>query len=169
MELALLGLLSEGPLHGYELRKRVGVMVGPVRALSYSVLYPLLRRMLLSGFIKEIELIASSRRERITYEITPLGRERFRLLSEESSSELEEDELFGILFSFFGTTSRKSRVDILQERLMKIRAREELLTKQEGAIGIALDRYFEEWRQHNLESMKREIQWLQKMIEQESK
>ena len=169
MELALLGLLLEGPLHGYELRKRVGMMVGPVRALSYSVLYPLLRRMLLSGFIKEIERNASSRRERITYEITSLGRERFRILSEESGSEVGEDELFGIVFSLFGSTSRKSRLHVLQERLNKIIARHDLLTKQESALGVALDRYFEEWRNHNLDSMKREIQWLHKMIEMESK
>ena len=39
LEFALLGLLSQGPLHGYELRKRMTAIYGPFRALSFSVLY----------------------------------------------------------------------------------------------------------------------------------
>ena len=38
LEFALLGLLSQTPLHGYELRKRMGAIFGPFRALSFSVL-----------------------------------------------------------------------------------------------------------------------------------
>ena len=46
LEFALLGLLSQSPLHGYELRKRMSAIFGPFRALSFSVLYPQLRRMM---------------------------------------------------------------------------------------------------------------------------
>ena len=35
LELAVLGLLHESPLHGYELRKRVNTLLGPLRAISY--------------------------------------------------------------------------------------------------------------------------------------
>ena len=53
LEFALLGLLSQSPLHGYELRKRMGAIFGPFRALSFSVLYPQLRRMMEAGLIAE--------------------------------------------------------------------------------------------------------------------
>ena len=53
LEFALLGLLSQAPLHGYELRKRIGTIFGPFRALSFSVLYPQLRRMMEAGLIEE--------------------------------------------------------------------------------------------------------------------
>ena len=53
LEFALLGLLSQGPLHGYELRKRMSAIYGPFRALSFSVLYPQLRKMLVAELIKE--------------------------------------------------------------------------------------------------------------------
>ena len=53
LEFALLGLLSQTPLHGYELRKRMGTIFGPFRALSFSVLYPQLRRMMEAGLIEE--------------------------------------------------------------------------------------------------------------------
>ena len=38
LELAVLGLLHESPLHGYELRKRVNTLLGPLRAISYGSL-----------------------------------------------------------------------------------------------------------------------------------
>jgi DNA-binding PadR family transcriptional regulator len=45
LEMAILGLLNEAPMHGYELRKRVLALLGGFRALSYGSLYPALRRM----------------------------------------------------------------------------------------------------------------------------
>ena len=53
LEFALLGLLSQGPLHGYELRKRMIAIYGPFRALSFSVLYPQLHRMVDQKLIEE--------------------------------------------------------------------------------------------------------------------
>ena len=40
LELAVLGLLHESPLHGYELRKRLNLLLGWARLLSYGSLYP---------------------------------------------------------------------------------------------------------------------------------
>jgi len=73
LEFALLGLLSQAPLHGYELRKRIGTIFGPFRALSFSVLYPQLRRMMEAGLIAETVMEATSRRSRIVYAITDKG------------------------------------------------------------------------------------------------
>jgi DNA-binding PadR family transcriptional regulator len=73
LEFALLGLLAQSPLHGYELRKRISAIFGPFRALSFSVLYPQLRRMLEAGLIKETTAESESRRSRIVYAITKAG------------------------------------------------------------------------------------------------
>ena len=56
LEFALLGLLAENSLHGYELRKRLTSIFGPFRALSFSVLYPQLKRMLEAGLIAQAEV-----------------------------------------------------------------------------------------------------------------
>ena len=40
LETAILGLLNESPLHGYELRKRLNLLLGSFRAFSYGTLYP---------------------------------------------------------------------------------------------------------------------------------
>ena len=52
LEFALLGLLSDSALHGYELRKRLMTIFGPFRALSFSVLYPQLKRMVIAQSIE---------------------------------------------------------------------------------------------------------------------
>ncbi|MCW2550165.1 MAG: PadR family transcriptional regulator, partial [Mycobacterium sp.] len=36
LEFAVLGLLAESPLHGYELRKRLNALLGTFRAFSYG-------------------------------------------------------------------------------------------------------------------------------------
>ena len=43
LELAVLGLLHESPMHGYELRKRLSSVLGAFRAFSYGSLYPCLK------------------------------------------------------------------------------------------------------------------------------
>ena len=53
LELAILGLLLESPMHGYELRKRLTGLLGAFRAFSYGSLYPALRRMQADGLIAE--------------------------------------------------------------------------------------------------------------------
>ena len=41
LELAILGLLQESPMHGYELRKELATKLGAIRAaISYGSLYP---------------------------------------------------------------------------------------------------------------------------------
>ena len=83
LELAVLGLLHETPLHGYELRKRLNTVLGWGRVLSYGSLYPALKKMLKAGWIAEDLSSAPatvSRRQRIVYALTPSGEERFRAL-----------------------------------------------------------------------------------------
>ena len=114
LEFALLGLLSQSPLHGYELRKRMGTIFGPFRALSFSVLYPQLRRMVEAGLIEETVVDSPSRRSRIVYDITDKGQASFENLTETVSPETWEDEGFEIRFAFFSPTSSKNRVRILE-------------------------------------------------------
>ena len=45
LEIAVLGLLNESPMHGYELRKRLADLLGTFRAFSYGSLYPTLRKL----------------------------------------------------------------------------------------------------------------------------
>ena len=54
LELAVLGLLHESPMHGYELRKQLTTKLGAFRAaISYGSLYPTLRRLQAENWITE--------------------------------------------------------------------------------------------------------------------
>ena len=56
LSFAILGVLGDGPQHGYELRKSLTTILGPFRALSYGSLYPALKRMRASELIEEESL-----------------------------------------------------------------------------------------------------------------
>jgi len=57
LELAVLGLLSEQPRHGYDLKKRLSETLGPLWGISFGSLYPALRRLERSGAIEETESV----------------------------------------------------------------------------------------------------------------
>ena len=60
LELAVLGLLSEQPRHGYELKKRLSETLGPLWGISFGSLYPALRRLERSGAIEEVDETADA-------------------------------------------------------------------------------------------------------------
>src|SRR5438093_9065213 len=55
LELAILGLLKELPLHGYELKKRLNDTLGHVWGVSYGSLYPALARLERMGAIEVVD------------------------------------------------------------------------------------------------------------------
>src|ERR1017187_8993596 len=55
LDLALLGLLEEGPLHGYELRKRLRTQFGLLANVSFGSIYPALSRLETNGSVETVE------------------------------------------------------------------------------------------------------------------
>jgi DNA-binding PadR family transcriptional regulator len=53
-DLAILGLLEGTDLHGYELRKRLGDLLGIGLAVSFGSLYPALGRLEKAGYVKAV-------------------------------------------------------------------------------------------------------------------
>ena len=72
---ALLGLLAEEPMSGYDLTKRFDSSLRYTWSASHSQIYPELARLRERGFIRQR---AAGPRGRKTYEITPTGREEVR-------------------------------------------------------------------------------------------
>lgn len=59
LELAILGLLKEQELHGYELKKRLTETLGPLSSVSFGSLYPALNRLEAAGAVKAVEANAT--------------------------------------------------------------------------------------------------------------
>ena len=55
LELAILGLLKESDLHGYELKKRLGEVLGAFSSVSFGSLYPALARLESAAAVRAIE------------------------------------------------------------------------------------------------------------------
>jgi DNA-binding PadR family transcriptional regulator len=170
LELAVLGLLHETPLHGYELRKRLNTVLGWGRVLSYGSLYPALKKMLKAGWIAEDLSSAPatvSRRQRIVYALTPSGEERFRTLMAEAGPSAWEDDNFDVRFAFFSRTDMEIRLRILEGRRARLEERLERVQSQLDRTQQQMDRYATELQRHGVESVEREVRWLSDMINAE--
>jgi DNA-binding PadR family transcriptional regulator len=164
LELAVLGLLQETPLHGYELRKRLNLLLGWTRLLSYGSLYPALKRMLRAGLVTEVTTAAPgvSRRQRIVYQITPAGSEHFAGKITDVGPSAWEDEDFNMRFAFFSRTDSEVRLRILEGRRSRLQERLDRARSNRGPAGT--DRYISELQRHSIESVEREVRWLTDLI-----
>jgi DNA-binding PadR family transcriptional regulator len=177
LELAILGLLQEAPMHGYELRKELATKLGAIRAaISYGTLYPTLRRLQSAGWITEAGASApgldevpplTSRRGRVVYKITAEGKERFAELLAQAGPETYDDPGFGVHFAFFARTDQATRLRILEGRRRRVEERREGLRDVLSRAAERLDAYTLELQRHGLDACEREVRWLEELIAKE--
>jgi DNA-binding PadR family transcriptional regulator len=179
LELAVLGVLHESPLHGYELRKRLNAVLGTFRVLSYGTLYPCLRELVTRGWIAEDTTAkslrgslngsgtAGSRRGRIVYELTDAGLAEFQSMLSQSGPAAWEDDTFNVHFSFFARTESDVRLRILEGRRSRLEERLDAFRSAAAQRRERLDLYTTELQRHGLESAEREVRWLSELIETE--
>jgi DNA-binding PadR family transcriptional regulator len=182
LELAVLGLLRETPMHGYELRKRLYTVLGAFRALSYGSLYPCLHELLAAGLIAEEHDEAearsqaspagtarsrSGRRSLKVYRLTADGKERLHELLSEGGPAAWEDDGFGVHFAFFGQTRADVRLRILEGRRSRLEERMEAIRAAFTRTRERVDSYTLELHRHGLESVEREVRWLNELIASE--
>jgi len=170
LELAVLGLLHESPMHGYELRKQLNGVLGWSRVLSYGSLYPALKKMLKSGWIAQVVAsapVTASRRQRIVYAISTEGEQRFTKLMSEAGPAAWEDDNFDVRFAFFSRTDMEIRLRILEGRRLRLEERLERVQAQLDRTQQQVDRYATELQRHGVESVQREVHWLSELINAE--
>ena len=174
LELAVLGLLHESPMHGYELRKRLNALLGMFRAFSYGSLYPCLKQLLAQGLIVEDQpeepptpLALQSRRSKIVYKLTAEGKERLQELLAEAGPAAWEDEGFGVRFAFFSHTRADVRLRILEGRRSRLEERLERLRAALARTRERVDGYTLELQNHGLDTVEREVRWLNELIGRE--
>jgi len=174
LELAVLGLLHDSPMHGYELRKRLNALLGWGRSLSYGSLYPCLKHMLAAGLIAEDPTLPAEdqsgalvrkSRGKIVYKLTPDGKEHFQELLADAGPASWEDENFGVHLAFFGRTERDVRMRILEGRRIRLEERRDGASTAFQRARDRLDEYTLELHRHGLESVEREVRWLSELID----
>ncbi|EFQ84538.1 transcriptional regulator, PadR family [Aeromicrobium marinum DSM 15272] len=170
LELAVLGLLHDSPMHGYELRKQLIALLGWGRVLSYGTLYPCLKALVRSGQIvadEDLAVPVRGRRNRIVYRLTAEGKEHFASVMEESGPATWDDDNFGVRFAFFARTDSPTRVRILEGRRSRLEERLENVRDASQRGRERADSYTRELQRHGLESVEREVSWLTELIDRE--
>ena len=169
LELAVLGLLHESPMHGYELSKRLNTMLGAFRAFSYGSLYPCLKQMLaISHVSADGEPTGGpGKRSKIVYRLTADGKEHLQNLLAEAGPSSWEDENFGVHFAFFSQTDAEVRMRILEGRRNRLEERLDHVKTSVARTRERVDSYTLELQRHGLESVEREVRWLTELIETE--
>lgn len=171
LEPAILGLLHESPMHGYELRKRLNLVLGSFRALSYGSLYPCLKSLVERGWISGTESTdghtGATRRARIVYQLTADGKEHLQQVLATSGPTSWEDENFDVRFAFFGQTDAETRLRILEGRRTRLTERLETVRQSFARTRERMDEYTLELQRHGLEQVEREVKWLDGLIDNE--
>src|SRR5215472_9266308 len=188
LEFAVLGLLYRTPMHGYELSKQLNMLLGTFRALSYGTLYPCLNKLYAEGLIaregdepaqapRVPGALGSPRpargngrppgRSKIVYRLTAEGKERLQDLLAESGPPAWEDDEFGVHFAFFGQTRADIRLRILEGRRSRLEDRMEGVRAALARTRERVDSYTLELQRHGLESVEREVRWLNELIASE--
>lgn len=173
LELAILGLLQEQPMHGYELRKQLKLMLGSFRALSYGSLYPCLKTLQAREWISGVNDISAmtpalaGKRSKIVYQLTPEGKEHLQTLLSEAGPSAWEDDNFGVRFAFFGSTDAETRLRILEGRRTRLAERVEAARQSMTRSRERIDDYTLELQRHGLEQAEHEVKWLDELIDTE--
>ncbi|HET7487908.1 MAG TPA: PadR family transcriptional regulator [Acidimicrobiales bacterium] len=194
LELAILGLLKEHELHGYELKKRLGEMLGPLSSVSFGSLYPALARLEAAGAVKAVEANASPRftpvpmtgslggelaayrarraaakppkagRARKVYGITERGERLFADLLVAEGATSDDDRGFTLRVAFARYLPVDARIGLFERRRALLVER---LAKARSAIRAQrerMDNYSRSLLEHGTEATERDISWLDALI-----
>ena len=191
VELAVLGVLREGDLHGYELRKRVRELLGPGSSVSFGSLYPALARLERDGLVREVEAdetggvpipmtgslsgeLAAFRartrrrprtprgaRTRKVFGLTPAGEAR---LSELVAEPGEDDRTFALKLALCGWCDPATRLALFERRRAALADRLAATRSSAAGTGGYLDRYRRSLFEREADVTERDIAWLDGLI-----
>ncbi|MGH2817033.1 MAG: PadR family transcriptional regulator [Actinomycetota bacterium] len=185
LELPVLGLLKERSMHGYELRKQLGAMLGPFWQVSWGSLYPTLRRLAKSGAVekdadaapvrsrrskaratraKGATTLTSGRRKTV-YRITPLGEGLFAQMLEETAA--VDAEHFTLKLAFFRYLQPEARLALLERRRAYLQEKLAQFKANIRDYRERIDSYTLSLQDHSMKSTQSDIEWIDELITKE--
>ena len=176
LEFAVLGLLRESPMHGYELRKRLNTSLGVFRAFSYGTLYPCLKTLVANGWLIEepgnthedaLAAPSTGRRAKIVYRLTAEGKEHFEELLVADRPRRLGGRALRRPVRLLRADLRDVRMRVLEGRRSRLEERLEKMRASLARTRERLDDYTLELQRHGMESVEREVRWLNELIESE--
>jgi DNA-binding PadR family transcriptional regulator len=157
-DLIILSILLSGPMHGYGLKRAAGLILGQ-ESMHSNLVYPLLRRFVSEGWVKQRSAPGERGQTRKLYTLTDLGRHTLiERLGKYSEQEARSPEAFLVRVGLFGVLSREVRERILNTREHVLRARDERLAKLQR--GMELGVYGGDIIRHLRQEIVAEVNWI---------
>jgi DNA-binding PadR family transcriptional regulator len=193
LELPVLGLLKEREMHGYELRKQLGAMLGPFWQVSWGSLYPTLRRLAKAGAVEKVETELPARRQRSTrsvpkpartraratatpalssgrkknvYRVTPRGDAMFAAMLEETAAAVDAEH-FTLKLAFFRYLQPETRLALLERRRAYLIDKLDEFKKNLRDYRERIDSYTLSLHNHGMASTESDIAWIEELITKE--
>ncbi|HEX6395600.1 MAG TPA: PadR family transcriptional regulator [Acidimicrobiales bacterium] len=192
LELAILGLLKEQELHGYELKKRLSENLGFASGVSFGSLYPALARLEAAGAVKAVDPIGSpaaliphtgslagelaafrarkgtSRggRGKKVYGITSRGESLFEELLAAESQSSDDERFFNLRLAFARYLPPDARLGMLERRQAQLLERLVQMRARVKALRDH-DRYARSLVEHDRDSTERDLTWIDQLIANE--
>ena len=193
LDLAILGLLEERDLHGYEIRRQLREHLGLLANVSFGSLYPALGRLVAAGAVEavggdqddapngartpptgslsgELAVLRArrhasprGRRSKKVYRITDVGRKNFAELL--AGAGADDARSFGLRLAFARHLAPQARMSLLERRRALLLQRLEEV--QRASTGAPLDVYARSVIEHTAEGVMQDIRWLDRLIETE--
>ena len=178
LELAVLGLLKERAMHGYELRKQLGAMLGPFWQVSWGSLYPTLRRLARAGDVEKVAEEAPAKRRargrvarpagrrKTVYRITSKGEGAFASMLEETTALTDADQ-FTIKLAFFRYLRPEARLAVLERRRAYLQEKLAEFRANLRDYKERIDDYTLSLQNHSMEATQSDIEWINELIDKE--
>jgi DNA-binding PadR family transcriptional regulator len=190
LELPVLGLLKEREMHGYELRKQLGAMLGPFWQVSWGSLYPTLRRLAKAGAVEKVETELPGRRKRSAaktgrtrtraaaspalatgrkknvYRVTPHGDDMFAAMLEETAAAVDAEH-FTLKLAFFRYLQPETRLALLERRRAYLIGKLDEFKNNLRDYRERIDSYTLSLHNHGMASTESDIAWIEELITKE--
>lgn len=193
LELAILGLLKDEALHGYELKKRLTETFGHHSRVSFGSLYPALGRLEAAGAVEALDdvraapaipatgsltgeraalrlrrpLAGRRGRTKRVYRITDQGTALFQELLVADTGSTDDERMFNVKFAFARYLPPDARVSLLERRRRQLNERLSHTRSLLDNGGDRLDSYTAELIHHSTETTERDVSWLDQLIHAE--
>src|SRR5438093_2595926 len=167
LELAILGLLKERAMHGYQLSKRLADTLGAFWKVSYGSLYPALKRLEREGAVESVFPREEVGRRKNVYRVTEKGEKLFYDLLQEAGQESWEDNRFRVRLAFFKYLKQDKRLRLLEKRRAYLERRLSEIKASLAKARERIDNYTLSLMRHGEEATQQDIAWLDDLIKAE--
>ena len=192
LELAILGLLKEQELHGYELKKRLSETLGFASGVSFGSLYPALARLEAAGAVKAVDAFGSpatpvpltgslggelavfrarkvgtrGNRGKKVYGITERGEALFEELLATETQSSDDERVFNLRLAFARYLPPDARLGMLERRRAHLMERLVQVRARLKSLRES-DRYSRSLVEHDRDSAERDLTWIDQLIANE--